>query len=108
MLPRKMTAFPATLAAVLLLTPAVAASEGATQQMAAAEAQSDDHSYLPPWMRLSPGEVTAAPTTPDAQYGNAGGDPAKQKAVLAGKPAQKHHGYSVFGVSLDSINPFGR
>ena len=106
MLLRKITVS-ASIATVLLVTQAVAAPEGGTEETsAAAPAQADDHSYLPPWMRPQSSEAGATPANPDAQY--AAGDPAKQKAALPGqKPAQRHRGAGIFGL-MNSLNPFGR
>lgn len=105
MILRKVTAS-ASLATVLLVTQAAAAPESETQETAAPQAQADDHSYLPPWMRPQPAEAGTASAKGDAQF--AAGDPAKQKAALPGqKPVQRHRGVGLFGL-MNSLNPFGR
>ncbi len=69
------------------------------QETQPAQAQSDDHSYLPPWMQPQASGASAAPPSLEAQYLNALDDPAaKQKA--AGQRPQRHRSNTLFGLSL--------
>ncbi|MGO9483856.1 MAG: hypothetical protein ACLPX9_04630 [Rhodomicrobium sp.] len=78
--------------AALLGSEATAAPEGAPQDAppppAQVQAQADDHSYLPPWMRPQAG---TGPATPQSQYLNALDDPA-----LKQKPPQRRRRRSTF------------
>ncbi len=73
---------------VLLVSKAAAAPEGAAQDVppAQAQAQDDDHSYLPPWMRPQAG---AGPSTMQSQYLNALDDPALKQKAPAQRPPQR-------------------
>jgi hypothetical protein len=74
----------------LLVSQAVGAPEGMAQEAPRAQspAQTDDHSYLPPWMQP---KANAAPTPGmQSQYLNALDDPAlKQKALAQQQQQQK-------------------
>ncbi len=92
----KAAAMPAILAATLLLAPlAAAAPEGAAPEAPPAQAQPDDHSYLPPWMQP---QANAAPAGVEAQYLNALDDPALKQKAQGQRPPRRRQSDSLMGL----------
>jgi hypothetical protein len=76
--------------ALFISQAAAAAPEGGTQEAQPAQAQPDDHSYLPPWMQKREmagiGDGTAGPADP-----NNPNSAQKTPALSQGQKPQRHH-----------------
>ncbi len=79
--------------AAALASQAAGASEGLAQEAPKAQAQADDHSYLPPWMQP---QANAGQASMQSQYLNALDDPALKQKAQAQKPRRRRSPFSDF------------